>query len=337
MKLYPAGLSTHLANKKNWKKAYLIFGRDEAYVDQLKDKVIEKVAGPNAAQEFRLERIAATDLVSDPNTLRSLVEAQGFFGGQRMVCVHKATEQNSKAIFWALDSWKPGHAVIVITASQLRAGSTLRKKFDSAKDLVSLGVYVERLNRSDLASSLQEAGLNNLAPGVLEYLEAVVSEQEPAVVRSLIAKLALYKLNDESKLTDEDIRACAPEAGERGLNELIEAVADRNRAQVSPILRKLSRQDREPVKTCIVAKQKFRGILAVVSHKEGKEAGISGLVPPVFGSRRDRIRDQANKWSASAAAKALIELAELDRSLRRPGVKPSDAVVERTLLRITGI
>jgi len=113
MNLYLRNLKGHLAKDSNWKRGYLIYGADESTVSQIKDTIINAVVGPNAAKDFRLDRLGGDDLVGNSSHLKSLVEAQSFFGGRRAVLVQKATPQNAKAIFAALDDWKPGYAHVV--------------------------------------------------------------------------------------------------------------------------------------------------------------------------------------------------------------------------------
>jgi len=201
--------------------------------------------------------------------------------------------------------------------------------------LASIGVYVEHPTSKELRSLLEEANLKSIAPGALEYLEHVSGEQEPSMVRTWIKKLALYKLDDASELSIEDIQDCFPENGDRGIEELIETVADRNQAQVSPFLRKLSATELNPVMICIRTKLKLRAILTVISHNDGLDAGLRTLRPPVFGKRRDRLKKQVSKWNISSAKKAMQILAETDRKIRRPGFKRPEALVERTLINIT--
>ena len=335
MNLYLRNLKGHLAKDSNWKRGYLIYGADEATVSQIKDTIINAVVGPNAAKDFRLDKLGGDDLVGNSSHLKSLVEAQSFFGGRRAVLVQKATPQNAKAIFAALDDWKPGYAHVVITASPINKSTELRKKFENSNDLASIGVYVEHPTSKELRSLLEEANLKSIAPGALEYLEHVSGEQEPTMIRAWIKKLALYKLDDASELSIEDIQDCFPENGDRGIEELIETVADRNQAQVSPFLRKLSATELNPVMICIRTKLKLRAILTVISHNDGLDAGLRTLRPPVFGKRRDRLKKQVSKWNISSAKKAMQILAETDRKIRRPGFKRPEALVERTLINIT--
>jgi len=335
MKLYPNQLPAHLETG-NWKSGYLIFGEDQALVDQHRDRIVNSIAGPNAMQEMQLDKIEATDLSQQPGLLESLVRAQSFFGGKRVVCLEKASDQHNKLIFSQLDEWKEGFAHIIVTSSRLRPSSPLRKRFESDTDLAAIGIYTENLNQQDVSFLLKEANLTNVDADAMKLLVAVVEEQEPSTIKSLIEKLALYKYEDLAPLSEEEISACVPEFGEAGLDKLLEAVADRKLEEVGLLYRKLSKQDSEPVRVCLFSKRKFRNILTVASHASGPEAGLSKIKPPLFGPRRNNILRQSRLWGASGAEWALLELTKVDQIIRGSGTKPVEVIMERTLHRIAG-
>ncbi len=335
MKLYPNQLPGHLQSS-NRKSGYLIFGENQALVDQYRDRIVDTIAGPNAMQELRLDKIDASDLGQQPNLLGSLVRAQSFFGGKRVVCLEKGADQHNKIIFSELDEWKEGFAHIIITASRLRPASSLRKRFENDQNLVAVGVYTDHLDSRDISLLLKEANLVNIDSDAMKLLISVAEEQEPSTIKALIEKLALYKYEDPTSLTEEDIRVCVPEFGEAGLDRLVESVANRELKEIGLLYRKLSKQDSDPVRVCLFFKRKFRNILTVASHKKGPEAGLTKIKPPLFGPRRQNMLRQATLWGATGAERALLELTRVDKIIRGAGTKPVEAIMERTLHRIAG-
>ena len=333
MKLYPNQLPGHLQTG-NWKNGYLIFGEDQALINQHRDRIVDSIAGPNAMQELRFDKIDSSDLAQQPNLLGSQVKAQSFFGGKRVICLEKGSDQHSKLIFAELDEWKEGFAHIIITSSRLRPASSLRKRFESDQNLASMGVYTDHLDNRDIAFLLKEANLANIDSDTMKFLVSVAEEQEPSTFKSLVQKLALYKFEDTTPLTEEDIRACAPEFGEAGLDRLVESVANKEIKDIGLLFRKLSKQDSDPVRVCLFFKRKFRNILTIASHKQGPEEGLKKIKPPLFGPRRQNMLRQSALWGTSGAERALLELTRVDKILRGSGTKPVEAIIERTLLRI---
>ncbi len=336
MKLYPNQLPGHLQASKNWKSGYLIFGDDQALVDQNRDRIVEAIAGSNAMQDMRLDKIEATEFSQQPRLLGSLIKAQSFFGGTRVVCIDKGSDQHNKILFAELDEWKEGFAHIVITANRLKPASALRKRFENDKNLVSLGIYTDHLDSRDISLLLKEAHLTNIETDALNFLVSVAKEQEPSIFKSLIHKLVLYKFEDTTPLSIDDIKSCIPEYGEAGLDRLMDSVANRKRQDIGPLFRKLTKQDREPVRVCLFAKSKFRNILTVASHEKGPDVGITKIKPPLFGPRQQSMLRQAALWGTAGAEWALLELIEVDKIIRGAGSKPVEAIMERTLHRIAG-
>ena len=333
MKLYPNQLPGHLQTG-NWKYGYLIFGEDQALIDQHRDRIVAAIAGPDAMQELRFDKIEAGDLTQQPNLLGSQVKAQSFFGGKRVVCLEKGSDQQSKVILAVLDEWKEGFAHLIVTSSRLRPTSSLRKRFESDQNLAAMGVYTEHLDNRDITFLLKEAKLTNIDSEAMKFLVSVAEEQEPSTFKSLIQKLALYKFEDPTPLTEEDIRGCIPEFGEAGLDRLVDTVANRDIREIGPLFRKLSKQDSDPVRICLFSKRKFRNILTVASHKQGPMEGLKKIKPPLFGPRRQNMLRQATLWGTGGAERALLELTQVDKLLRGSGTKPVAAIIERTLLRI---
>lgn len=333
MKLYPNQLPGHLQTG-NWKSGYLIFGEDQALIAQHRDRIVNSIAGPNAMQDLCLEKIEASDLTQQPNLLGSQIKAQSFFGGKRVVCLEQGTDQQSKIILKELDEWKEGFAHIIVTSGRLKPTSPLRKRFESDQNLAVMGVYTDRLDNRDIALLLKEENLANVDSDAVKFLVSVAEEQEPSTFKTLVKKLALYKFEDPTPLNEEDIRACIPEFGEAGLDRLVESVANRELREIGPLFRKLSKQDSDPVRVCLFFKRKFRNILTVASHKQGPQAGLAKIKPPLFGPRRQNTLRQSALWGISGAERALRELARVDKIIRGAGTKPVEAIMERTLHRI---
>ena len=337
MIIYPSNLRSHLAKDSNPTIAYLIHGSNEAHVYQLKDTIINALLGPNENREYSLDRVEASDLTGNKSHIKSLVEAQSFFAENRVVYLQKATPQNNKAIFLALENWQQGYASLVVTAPQLTKSSELRKKFETEKNLACIGVYNDAKQGNELRALIQESSLKSISSDTFAFLEQIVEEHDPSMMKVWINTLALYKINDDTPLSVEDVQACFPETIDKGLEELIDIVADRNRTQISPIFRKLSPKDLNPVMICIRTKFKFRSLLSILSHPDGPHQGIRSLKPPVFGKRGERLKQQVSKWNITSATKAMQILAETDRRIRRPGVKPVESIIERSLLNLANV
>ncbi len=312
----------------------LIYGGDAMRVALKRQDVIKALVGPNGEEEMRLTRIPAADLRKDPALLGDAIKAQGFFPGPRVAFVEDAGDSVTKAITPALSDWAPGDAQIIVTAGQLAARSTLRKLFESHPKAFAAGVYDDPPSRDELEGQLKAANLANVNREAMNLIVAYAAELAPGDLRQTIEKLGLYKLNDPTEVSVEDVEACAPQSNEASLDAVLNAAADLKANEVGPLLSRLYAQGTQPVALCIAALRHFRQLHTAASDPGGAAAGIGRLKPPVFGPRRDRMVRQASQWGRDNLEEALTTITEADLTLRSADRSPDKALVERMFIRL---
>lgn len=313
----------------------LIFGGDAMRVALRRQQVIKALVGPDAEAEMRLTRMSGAELRKDPARLLDAIKAQGFFPGPRVVFVEEASDSLTKIISPALADWSAGDAQVVVSAGQLNARSTLRKLFESGKTTYAIGIYDDPPSRAEIEGILQAAGLTNLTVEVMASLSDLARELDPGDFRQTIEKLSLFKLGDDTPVTQDDILSCAPQSNEADLDDLLHFVAEARADQIGPTLARLYSQGVAPVALCIGATRHFRALHTAASDPGGAASGMGRLRPPVFGPRRDRMARQAGAWGRARLEKALTVLTESDLQLRSASTAPPGAVMERALIRLS--
>ena len=168
-------------------------------------------------------------------------------------------------------------------------------------------------------------------------LTALSRQIDPGDFRQTLEKIALYKLNDDTPLTPDEIALSAPASIEAGVDDVLNIAAEGKPQEIGPVLRRLEAQGVGAVALCIGATRHFRTLHIVASDPGGAGSGIGKLRPPVFGPRRDRIQRQASAWGMHKLERALGLLLDTDLTLRSAANVPDMAVMERTLLRIAGL
>ncbi len=334
MKLTGAAAGSYFRKPDPTHTALLIFGADPMRVADKRQQVIQALVGPQGEEEMRLTRINAADLRKDPALLGDAIKAQGFFPGHRVAFVEDATDGLAQIVEAALSDWQNGDAQVVITAGQLTAKSALRKVIEVHRNAVAIGLYDDPPSIADIELTIKDAGI--AAPGrdVMEMLVALANTLEPGDFRQTLEKVSLYKRDDPSPLSVEDITACAPQSADADVDDVLDAVTDGQDQTLGPLLRNLAAQGVLPVTLCIMATRHFRRLHVVASDPGGPASGIGRLRPPVFGPRRDRIVRQANQWGRDRLEKALTALTDLDLQLRSSQNAPPAALMERTLIRL---
>lgn len=335
MKLSAREANGYFAKPDANKTGLLIYGPDAMRVALKRQEVIAALIGPSGEEEMRLARLPGGDLRKDPAMLDDAVKAQGFFPGPRVAFVEAATDAMTKTIAGALEDWQSGDAQIIVTAGQLNARSALRKLFEAHSNAYAVGIYDDPPSRAEIETELKRAGIDASDRDVMDDLTALSRDLDPGDFRQTLEKLALYKLNDPSPLSGEDINACAPTSTEAALDDIIHIVAEARSGEIGPIMRKLQAQGVQPVALCIAALRHFKTLYAAASDPGGAAQGIGKLRPPVFGPRRDRMLRQAQGWGVYNLESALSLLVDTDLKLRSAAqTAPAMALVERCLIRL---
>ena len=312
----------------------LIYGQDAMRVALKRQALIAAIVGPEGEAEMRLERLPGAEVRRNPALVMDAVKAQGFFPGPRAVLVEDANDQITEALAQALSDWRAGDAQIVVTAGALKASSKLRKLFEGAKAAGAVAIYDEPPSREEIEAALADAGLREISGDVMRDLVALSRALDPGDFRQTLEKLALYKFGDATPLSCDDIAAIAPISTEAAVDDLLNAVAEGQAAQIGPLLARLQAQGVAAVTLAIMAMRHFRSLHAISCDPGGPSAGIQRARPPIFGPRRDRLLAQAQGWGLVRLEQALADLVAADLTLRSASNAPSMAVMERALIRL---
>jgi DNA polymerase-3 subunit delta len=310
----------------------LIFGADAMRVALKRQEAIAALIGPEGESEMRLSRISASDLRKDAALLLDSIKEVGFFPGPRVAFVEDATDGLMETIATALKDWRPGDAVIVVTAGGLTGKSTLKGLFEKAPNAVSIGLYDDPPSRDEIEAELKKAGLTRLSPEAMADLSTLARALDPGDFRQTLEKVALYKHGDDTPLTPAEVAAMAPATIEAEVDELIAATAERRAPAIGGLMRRLEGQGVLPVTICIGALRHFRSLHIAATDPGGVSAGL--MKARVFGPRRDQMQTQVQSWGVKPLEGAIAEILEADMVLRSASRAPGMALMERALIRI---
>ncbi len=335
MKLAPRDAPGYFARPEPARAGLLIYGADAMRIALRRAEVIAALVGPTGEEEMRVTRMPAGELRKDPARLNDAVKAASFFPGPRVAFVEDATEALAAPILAALEDWREGDAQIIVTAGQLKPTSKLRKTFEAHKNAYAAAIYDEPPSRAEIEETLAKSGLKNIGPDALRDLHDLARALDPGDFRQTMDKLSLYKLDDDTPLSPEDIAACAPVSVEADLDDILHIVAESRSGEIGPMMKRLRAQGVQPVALCIAATRHFRTLYTAASDPGGVSQGIARMRPPVFGPRRDRMQRQAQAWGAANLETALSLLTETDLALRSAAqTAPQMPLVERALIRL---
>ncbi|MFY0595346.1 MAG: DNA polymerase III subunit delta [Cognatishimia sp.] len=335
MKLNARDASRYFGKPDPDRTGLLIYGPDAMRVALKRQEVIAALIGPQGEEEMRLTRIPGAELRKDPARLVDAIKSVSFFPGPRVAFVEDTTDTAAPAILAALEDWAPGDAQIIVSAGQLKASSKIRKAFEGHNNAYAVGIYNDPPSREEIEAELAKAGLSQIDTEAMTDLSNLSKELDPGDFRQTLEKLALYKHDDATPATSDDVSACAPTSTEAALDDVLNIVAEGRAQEIGPVMSKLQAQGTQPVGLCIGATRHFRALYTAASDPGGASQGISRMRPPIFGPRRDRMVRQASGWGAPKLEQALTILTDTDLQLRSAGQNaPAMALVERALLRL---
>ncbi|GHG82269.1 DNA polymerase III subunit delta [Pseudodonghicola xiamenensis] len=335
MKLSAREAERYFAKPEAGRAGLLIYGADTMRVALKRQQVLKALLGEAAEEEMRLSRLQGGELRKDPAQLLDAVKAVGFFPGARAVFVEDATDTIAAAVSAALEDWAPGDAQIVVAAGSLKATSKLRKAFELHPNAYAMGLYDDPPSREEIERTLADAGMRDVPRDSMSALTDLANALGPGDFARLTEKIALYKFQDQSPLSLEDIAACAPRSTEAALDDMFDVVAEGRSQEIGPLLRRLQAQGTNAVSLCIGATRHFRTLYTAAADPGGPASGVGRLRPPVYGKRRDRIVRQAQGWGAMRLESALTLLTDTDLQLRSAQqTAPAMALMERTLIRL---
>ena len=313
----------------------LIYGNDLMRVSDKRQQFIKSLLGPNAEEEMRLTRISRENLKKAPEQAIDLCKSQGFFPGERALLLEEANETVADTIITAIDAWQDGDATIVVTAGSLKPSSNLRKFFEQKKNIFSVPIYDNPMNKFEVEKIIAESGLQNITQEILNQLVTIASELQPGDFKQSVNKLALYKLNDETPVTYRDVINCTPASNEAAIDEVLNVILAGNEFKVSQILGRLRSQGVLPVTLVIAATRHFKALFSIISNPSGLSVGAAALRPPIYGPQKETLINQAQKWGPVKIKNAIKILTATDLKLRSADQQaPQMALVERHLIRI---
>lgn len=334
MKLSPRDAIGYFAKPDPKKAGLLLYGPDAMRIALRRQEVIEALIGPRGEEEMRLTRMSGAETRKDKAMLMDAIKAKGFFPGPRVAFVEEATDQIADGIKDALFDWREGDAQVIVTAGSLKATSKLRKLFEAHPSAYAVAVYADPPSRAEIEATLKKAGIHDISREAMIDIEALSRTIDPGDFRQTLEKIALYKLNDTSPVSSEDVQNSAPATSEAEVDDVLNVVAEGRTVELGPLMTKIHGQGIDPVALSIFTMRHFRTLHAAASDPGGAASGISRARPPIFGPRRDRMTKQAQGWGVFKLETALGILTDTDLTLRSSSRAPTMAVMERALIRL---
>ena len=186
---------------------------------------------------------------------------------------------------------------------------------------MSVAIYDNPITKPEIEKIISDAGLKNVTRDSFNHLAQIALQFEPGDFKQTVEKLALYKLNDENPLTNQDICECIPISNESQIDEVLTVVLSGNHSKISQIVNRLRSQGVLPVTLLIAATRHFKILFSIASNPKGPSSGAAALRPPIYGPRKENLINQAQKWGPEKIKNAIKSITATNLQLRSQNQK----------------
>lgn len=328
---------------------FLFLGNELFYRDRCRQALARAVLGEEKGEgfiELDLSEQPLSRLADEARTLSLFASARLIVGFNAEAALPKRVADGGSAGAEVLRDYfrNPTPDVVIVIEAKRYDWSErddkpklerLAKFFSVVPEIVKF----ERLTAGEALAAARDLARRlklSIDPGALSDLVEMLGSDMARLAGDL-EKLAVFA-DGKKEITREDIEVLIPEARQRGMFELSDALAQKNRRRALDILDTLARAGEYwPMQINLLAGL-FRQALAV---KEGRARSVQEVLRlfqrhgiRIWPARAKQLLDIARQFTQSEIEQALVELFRADRDLRRE--RPDDRViVEQLVMSLT--
>ncbi|MCB9958724.1 MAG: DNA polymerase III subunit delta [Rhodospirillaceae bacterium] len=332
MRIPPARLAAFLRAPDPAVAAVLLYGPDQGAVLEHGAALRRAILG-DGDDPFRFAEFAASDLQKDPPRLADEFGALALTGGRRVVRVREAGDGLTDAVADAVGL--PGDALIVVEAGDLPARSRLRKLFEGAANLASIGCYApegEALAR--LVDGWLAADELRLTPGARDLLLDRLAADR-ALAHREVEKLALYAAG-KGQIAEADVAAVVGDGVEPALDDIVDAALTGNPVAADAALDRFFAGGGAAVaaiRAMLREMLRLHRVRSAEADGAGLQAAIAALQPKVWPNQQGAFRRRLERWPLARLDRALARLGETEALTKRTG-HPADTICRQAVLSL---
>ncbi len=336
MKIAPKALSAYLAAPDKGCRAALLYGPDSGLVRE-RAKNISKTLLAGNDDPFAFTELTEASVLSDTARLADELSSISMLGGKRVIAIRDAGDKLAKVLEGCLPYFNDD-VFLVISSDELSARSSLRSWFEKEPSCASIACYKdEARDVQEVVRKAMTASGIQLDRDAMEYLVQQLGNDRYVTYQEL-EKLITYA-GEAKKLNIEDIRVLVDYNRETNMDDLVNAVADRNMKGLESLLTILLREGTQPIVYLRSLQRYFNklySIRAQMAAGSSADQVISSLRPPVFFKQVPILTRHIQSWNLDAIVRALQLLVSAELICKTSDM-PAVAASSRKLLQIAQI
>ncbi|MCL2538156.1 MAG: DNA polymerase III subunit delta [Alphaproteobacteria bacterium] len=306
MKWKESDFNNSLSRQMSGVPAILIYGPDAGLVDEMADKVSEKLE----IDSLNMFVIDADDLRAKMDTVFAEACSPSLLGGRRLVWVAGAGDSDAP-IIRELCEHSGLDAFVVITGGELRGGGGLRSLFENHDKLAALACYADddRTLGNVIRESLFASGIKQIEPDAMQYMFARLGVDR-GVTRSFLKKLALY-VDDKKTVSLDDVEKCLPDSGAVSIDDFMYSLTAGHITATMTALDRVFFDGAEPIMLVRMLDSHFKKLLGAVS---------GGAMPKLFWKVAEKFNTATRIWPEDEIVAVLTRLNELELQTKSSGL-----------------
>lgn len=335
MKITPKAAEAFITKPEEY-RAVLLYGPDSGLARERAQRIKTAVLGANPDPMAFVE-IEESALLADPARLADEILAINMMAPKRMILLRNVGDKVTGIIREASEHLHKD-AYLVVLAEELTTRSTLRSWFEGEAHCVALACYQDEVRdvQEIIRKTMSAAGID-LSRSVSDYLAQQLGNDR-YVTRQELEKIVLFA-GDSKQLSLEDAQSLVDYNRETGLDDIVNAVADKNLPNLDKVVQSQLREGTQPIAYLRSLMRYFNRLYFIRSQMAaGKdmESVISGLKPKVFYKQEQSLRRHVMQWELQQTAKALALLVSAELACKTSDV-PVVPASTRRLLQVTQV
>ena len=318
-------------------RVILVYGPDDGLMRE-RAKTMGQTVVPDYNDPFNVAVLSTDLLAEDPARLSDEANAMSMMGGPRLIRVEDATDKLTTLVKDYLAS-PNDNALIILEAGNLTPRSSLRKLCEKEPGAAAIPCYVE--DERDLSrfirETLHEAKLQIDSDAVQFLAIHIAGNRQKA--RGELDKLITYKGAETSPVSLQDAQNCCGEAGARGIDDLIYAVAGNQRQKALEVYNQLLADGVNFIVILRSLQNHFRRLHMTKSKMEkgdSVETAMKGLQPPIFFKQAPMFKSQAGSWRMKSLETIMARLMDLEAQCKQTGA-PVETLCAQAILGISSM
>jgi DNA polymerase-3 subunit delta len=334
MKINPADVDNLINNNLTRVRGLLVYGPDNGLVRERVKNISTKLV-PHNSDPFQLADFSFDKIKDDLSPAIDAIFSQSLSRKKRLIRVGNFATALPNALNEILSSYR-GQNFILFYAGDLPPASSLRKFFETSKNMGAIACYhdeqasIKRL----ILTNLREVGFSIEAPA-LEFMENAIAGDRMLILKE-IEKLITY-MGDKKNISLNDVSAIIGNNNVVTIDELCQAVANRNSMTSSSILKTLFAENISAIAILRSLSKYFTRVYQVkfaISQGSSINAAMGILSPPVFFKNIDSFQQHVKSWSLQELAESIKMLVAMEAKCKKTGT-PTEILCQHEILNLT--